>query len=211
MSALSSAIDEFMTGKYGRPMTLVEVITWLFNQLINPTHPIGKSFENAEREEDAEEDDLLDLLKDPKKLKVELESFLSPGIINYSTSIERVLLGQLRWSQVPIEFMMVWIFGKNRWTVESANPVEAGGTKRVAFIVRNPYGVPHLFVSASGATDEEAEEQGQAIHDKFSEGFAENIPRYMVTLSTENKGSFSQGMPNVIRLHYLSTFLISRA
>ena len=93
--ALTSAIDELMTGKHGRPYTLVEVITWLFSQLINPTHPIGKAFEMSVREAETEDHGLLELLKDPKRLREELEGFLSPGIMNYSTSLEHALLGQL--------------------------------------------------------------------------------------------------------------------
>ena len=109
-AALTSAIDEFMTGKYGRPKTLVEIIVWLSNQVVKSNHPIGKAFELAISEENEDGNDFFSLLKAPKRLKEELNSFLSPGIINFSTSVEKAMLGQLPWNQLPVEFLMVWIF-----------------------------------------------------------------------------------------------------
>ena len=210
-AALVSAIDEFMTGKFGRPKTLVEIITWLFNQTVNPNHSIGKAFELAMRDEVEQGNDFFSLLKSPKRLKEELENFLSPGIINFSTSVERIMLGQLPWNQLPVEFMMVWMFGRNRWTVEKATPVRAGNMTRIAFLVRNPNGIPSIFISASGETDKKAEEQGILAHDEFSKAFNEDIPRFIVTISNENEGKFKQSMPGIIRLHYLPNFLINRA
>ncbi len=206
--ALTSAMEELMTGKHGRPLTLVEVITWLSNQLVNPTHPIGKAFEMATRESEVTEGDLLELLKDPKKLGKELEEFLSPGILNYSSSIEHALLGRLPWSQIPLEFMMVWIIGRAGWVVESAVPLELQDFKRVSFLVRNPGGKRLILVSASGETDEEAERQGKAAFELVKGG---EVPAYVVTLSKENKGQMKKGNPGVVRLHYLSSFLATRA
>lgn len=208
--ALTSAIDELMTGKYGRPYTLVEVITWLFNQLVSPKHLIGKTFEMSVRE--AEEDDhgLLELLKEPPKLRKELEGFLSPGIINYSSSLEHAMLGQLPWGQIPLEFMMVWIFGRARWVVEAAVPVEVGDFKRVSFLVKNPEGKKLVLISASGETDEEAERQGHAAFE-LVEGDIGEVPAYVVTLSTENRGEPRKGKPGILRLHRLSRFLATRA
>ncbi len=210
-AALTSSIDEFMTGKYGRPRTLVEIITWLSNQLVKSNHPIGKAFELATREEPEDGNDFFSLLKAPKRLKGELEAFLSPGIINFSTSIERAMLGQLPWNQLPLEFLMVWIFGRNRWTVENAKPIKVGEMTRIAFIVRNPSGIPFLLISASGDTDECAEKQGKVVHAEFTKTFSEDLPRFIVTISNENEGKFKQGLPGVIRLHYLSNFLISHS
>jgi hypothetical protein len=208
-AALTSAIEEFMTGKHGRPYTLVEVITWLFNQLVEPKHPIGRTFEMAVREEEPTPQCLTQLVGDPKRLRAELEEFLSPGILNYSTSLERAMLGQLPWSQLPVEFMMVWTFGRARWVVDSAQPVPAGGFKRVSFLAHGPGGRRAIFVSASGETDSEAEEQGAEVVKELPPH--PEIPAYVVTLSTENEGSFRKGEPGVVRLHYLPRFLISAA
>ena len=210
-AALTSAIDELMLGKHGRPYTLVEVITWLFNQLVYPKHPIGKSFEMAIREEEVDQNHFLELLKEPQKLKKDLEEFLSPGIINYSTSLEQVRLNQLPWSQVPLEFMMVWVFGRGRWTVEAAKPLELGEFKRVAFFAKSPSGKTIVFISASGETDEEAEAQGREAYAVFEPQNTEKLPVYVVTLSQENKGNLKKGNVNFVKLHYLSHLILSKS
>jgi hypothetical protein len=208
--ALTSAIDELMTGKHGRPYTLVEAISWLFNELVVPKHPIGKAFELSVKEAEDTQGDLLELLKEPKKLREELEGFLSPGIVNYSTSIEHALLGRLAWSRIPVEFMMVWIFGRARWVVESAKPLELEDFKRVSFLARNPAGKKLVFISASGETDGEAEKQGLAAYE-LVKGDVGGLPVYVVTLSRENEGQLKKGNPGILRLHYLSSFLATRA
>ena len=208
--ALTSAIDELMTGKHGRPYTLVEAIAWLFNELVKPKHPIGKAFEMSVKETEDTQGDLLELLKEPKKLREELEAFLSPGIVNYSTSIEHALLGRLPWDQIPVEFMMVWIFGRARWVVESAQPLELEDFKRVSFLVRNPEGKKLVFISASGETDEEAERQGKAAYELVRKDAGE-LPAYVVTLSKENHGQLKKGNPEILRLHHLPSFLATRA
>ncbi len=210
-AALKSAMDELMTGKHGKPFTLLQVITWLSNQLVNPTHPIGRAFERSCRECEGGEGCFLELIKRPKKLKKELEEFLSPGILSYSTALEHAYLGQLPWSQIPLEFMMVWTFGGNRWVVESARPIEIDGFKRVAFTVRSPNGRRFVFISAGGETDRDAEEQGRYLYHSFVKSLKEELPVYVVTLSRENKGTFKPGDPSFIRLHYLGNFLIKKS
>ena len=206
--ALTSAIDELMTGKHGRPYTLVEVITWLSNQLVTPKHPIGKVFEMSMREGESEDGGLLELLKDPKNMRKELEGFLSSGIMNYSMSLEHAMLGQLSWDKLPLEFMMVWIFGRARWIVETAKPLEVNGFKRVAFFAKNTAGKKHIFISASGETDDEAEKQGKQAYEKLK--LEEELPVHVVTLSKENKGQLKKGNPGILRLHHLSNFLATR-
>ncbi|MBR9681160.1 MAG: hypothetical protein GOU98_05075 [Candidatus Altiarchaeota archaeon] len=210
-AALTSAIDELMLGKYGRPYTLVEVITWLFNQLVYPKHPIGKSFEMSIKEEEVDSNNFLELLKEPKKLRKDLEEFLSPGILNYSTSLEHAMLDQLPWSQLPLEFMMVWIFGRGRWTVETAKPLELDNFKRVAFFTKSPSGKTIVFISASGETDREAEAQGKEAYEIFEPQNTEKLPVYVVTLSKENQGNLKKGNLNFVKLHYLSHLILSKS
>ena len=207
-ASLVSAVDELMLGKHGRPRTLVEIITWMASQIVNPTHPIGKSLEAACRSCETPETCFLQILSKPQQLRQELEDLLSPGLMSFSTSVEHALLGQLRWSQLPLEFLVVWVLGRNRWVVESATPVDVQGFKRVVFKVRNPVGSPLVLVTAAGETDAEAEEQGRMALDEYT---PENVPVHIVTLSKENKGTFGEGDPGVIRLHYLANFLVGRA
>ena len=210
-ASLVGAIDDLMLGKQGRPRTLVETITWMANQIVAPSHPIGKALEAACRGCETPETCFLQLLSEPQRLKKELEELLSPGLMTFSTSVEHALLGQLRWSQMPLEFLVVWVIGRNRWVVESANPVDVQGFKRVVFKVRNPVGSPVILVTAAGETDEEAEEQGMKAYEEYSQSSDENVPAYIVTLSTENKGNSKEGSPGVLRLHYLANFLVGRA
>jgi len=210
-ATLISAIDELMLGKHGKPYTLVEVITWLFNQLVNPKHPIGKSFEMAIKEEEVDENHFLELLGNPQKMKKDLEEFLSPGIMNYSTSLEQARLNQLPWSQIPLEFMMVWVFGRGRWVVDVAKPIDLGGLTRVAFFAKGPSGKKILFISAAGETDQDAENQGITAYEAFKDQNTESLPVYIVTLSQENKGNLKKGKPNFVRLHYLSHLILSKS
>lgn len=200
-----------MLGKQGRPRTLVETITWMANQIVSPNHPIGRALEAACKECETPETCFLQLLQNPPHLKKELEELLSPGIVTFSTSVEHALLGQLKWSQMPLEFLLVWVIGRNRWVVESATPVDVQGFKRVVFKVRNPVGSPLILVTAAGETDEEAEEQGRKAYEEYAQDSTENIPTYIVTLSTENKGTFKKGDPGILRLHYLANFLVGSA
>lgn len=208
-AALTSAVEELMTGKHGRPLTLVEVITWLHNQLVEPTHPIGRTFEMAVRESEPTDGCLTELVKEPKRMRQELEDFLSTGIINYSTSLEQAMLGRLPWSQLPLEFMMVWIFGRAGWVVDSARPVELGDFKRVSFLARSPRGRKAVFISASGETDSEAEEQGMEAYSHVASSIDPGLPVHVVTLSLENEGMMRKGEPSVVRLHYLPRLLVT--
>lgn len=210
-ASLVNAIDELMLGKQGRPRTLVETITWMANQVVVPTHPIGKAFESACKDCETPETCFLQLLQNPQQLKIELEELLSPGLVTFSTSVEHALLGQLQWSQLPLEFLVVWVIGRNRWVVESADPVDVQGFKRVIFKVRNPVGSPLILVTAAGETDEEAEEQGRKAYEEYAQSSTENILTYIVTISTENKGTFKKGDPGFLQLHYLANFLMGRA
>ena len=210
-ASLVSAIDDLMFGKQGRPRTLVETITWMASQVVAPSHTIGRALEAACKDCETPDDCFLQLLSEPQRLKKELEELLSPGILTFSTSVEHALMGQLQWSQLPLEFLVVWVIGRNRWVVESANPVDVQGFKRVVFKVRNPVGSPVILVTAAGETDAEAEEQGRKAYEEYTQSSKENIPAYIVTLSTENKGTFNKGDLGILRLHYLANFLVGRA
>lgn len=215
-SALASAIEYLMTGSLGRPYTLVETINWLAKEGVSPSHEIGKRFEVMCRDCEGFEGCFWNLLPQPKKLRDELEGFLGQGIFNYSGSIEQALLGKLPWSRIPLEFMFVWILGRERWKLGGTLTLNAEDMKRYVFVTFNQLGKPYIFIPVSGETDKEAEEQGMMFfemlqkEEKFMNEFPD-APILVVTLSTENRGTYRRGVPAFVRLHHLPIFLATHA
>lgn len=214
-------MEHLMVGAEGeRPKTLLETLNWLAKQVVVPTHAIGRSLEAACRECEVSEDKcLLDLLSRPKQLRAELEDLLSPGIFNYSTALEQVLLGNLTWNRLPGEFLFVWLLGRNRWGIRDALQVQQGELSRAGFLSASPRGKVVLFIFAAGETDQAAEKQAQQVYDALKQrGDLKKHPEIQdvvaVTVSQENRGSFQKGgpnQPNFLRLHALTDFLIKQA
>ena len=219
-AAIINAMEYLMVGRDGeRPKTLLEILNWLAQQAVKPTHVIGKSFEKALRDDATSENNLLDMMANPQELRKELENLLSPGIFNYTSALEQVLLGNLTWNRLPGEFLFVWLLGRNRWSISNAFQVRIGELSRAGFITVSPRGKHILTIFATGTTDEEAENQGLQIFKELQgQGILGRHPEiketFIITLSTENKGSFRKGkghQPHILRLHGLSDYLIKHA
>ena len=195
---------------------MLKILAWLANQMVRPTHLIGRALEMSCRECPGAEGCLLELIKEPKKLRAELENAFSPGILGFSEGLEAALLGDLPWEKLAVEFPFIWVLGRAGWRIEAAIPLPYKDYTRAAFLVFGPSGQRLVLIPVSGKTDREAAIIGKHLLDKLSNSWKEHknlihysgMQHYLVTLSRENKGNMEEG---VVRLHYLPVFLTSRA
>ncbi|MBR9679945.1 MAG: hypothetical protein GOU99_02765 [Candidatus Altiarchaeota archaeon] len=215
-AALNSCLESFFLGSEGEPWPLLKILAWQANQLVRPTHLVGRSLEMSCRECPGDDGCILDLMREPVRLRKELENFLSPGLLGFSEGLEYAMLGRLPWEKLAVEFPFIWLLGRASWRIDIAIPLQHKDYTRAAFLVVGPMNQQLVLVPAAGKTDSEAEAIGKTLLETLHKSWKDHqnhihyaeVPHYLVTLSRENKGNMTA---DTVRLHHLPVFLASRA